>query len=74
MAVTPPALGVDDATVVGAQGDGVAVVVPDVGTAILVEVPAVVAADAGVDADLTVAGQADVAEAVGVAVSDPSQA
>ncbi|GGR46355.1 hypothetical protein GCM10010219_59960 [Streptomyces netropsis] len=51
-----------------AEGGGVAVVVPDVGAAVLVDVADGVAAGAGVDADLLVGGQAQVAEAVGVPV------
>lgn len=42
--VASPALGVDEAAVVVAQGGGVAGVVPDVGAAVLVEVATVVVA------------------------------
>src|SRR5690242_9202098 len=65
-AVVTPGPGVDDAAVVVAQGCGVGVVVPEVVVAVLEQVGAVVAADAGVDADLAVSGQTDVAEAVAV--------
>ncbi|QTZ95799.1 hypothetical protein [Streptomyces auratus] len=56
----------DEATAFWQRRGGTGVV-PDVGATVLVDVAAVVVAGAGVDADLTVAVEAEVAEALAVA-------
>src|SRR5690606_15792394 len=67
-AAAPPRLGVDDAAAVGAQGGRVGAVVPDVVAAVLEHPGPGVAADAGVDVDRAAAGEADVVEAVALAL------